>query len=76
MTWTYKLTDSENLTVYDHTGSQITVVQNDGSGIRLPGDVEEVMAEEVLSRDVDSLSKWQKATIIDLAGTDIEEREG
>jgi len=46
MTWTYKLTDSSNLSVYDHTGSHITVVQNDGSGIRLPDDVVDVMRDE------------------------------
>jgi len=76
MTWTYKITDAGNLSVYDHSGTHVTVVQNDGSGIRVPDDVQECMMEELLTRGVSSLSDWQKATLVDLAGSDIEEREG
>jgi hypothetical protein len=76
MTWTYKLTDSSNLSVYDHTGSHITVVQNDGSGIRLPDDVVDVMRDEAeTARDNNNTERWRDIHIR-LATNDIEEREG
>jgi len=76
MTWTYKIIENSNLSVYDHDDTHVAVIQNDGSGVRIPDDVQECMMEELLTRGVSSLSDWQKATLVDLAGSDIEEREG
>jgi len=77
MTWTWTLTEASELEVYDHNGNHVTtVVTNDDSGYRIPDDIEECMMEVILSQGVGTLSKWQKATLVDLAGTDIEEREG
>jgi len=75
MTWTYKLTDSSNLSVYDHTGTHVTVVTNDGSGIRLPDDVVAVMREEAeAARANNNTERWRNIHIR-LATNDIEERE-
>jgi len=75
MSWTYRLTDNANLSVYDHTGEHITVVQNDGSGIRLPDDVVSVMrAEAEDARANGNTERWRDIHIR-LATNDIEERE-
>lgn len=49
MTWTYKITDAGNCSVYDHNGEHMTTVMNDGSGIELPNDVLDVMHSELLA---------------------------
>jgi len=75
MTWTYKLTDAGNCSVYDHTDTHVTVVQNDGSGIRIPDDVVDVMRQEAeAARDNGNTERWRDIHIR-LATTDIEERE-
>jgi len=76
MTWTYKITDSSNLSVYDHTGTHVAVVQNDGSGIRLPDDVQEVMRSEAEDARADGNTERWRDIHIRLATDDIEEREG
>jgi len=76
MTWTYKITDAANLSVYDHTDTHVTVVQNDGSGIRLPDAVLDVMREEAeAARANNNTERWRDIHIR-LATNDIEEREG
>jgi len=76
MTWTYKITEASNLSVYDHDGNHITVVENDGSGIRLLDDVLAVMREEAeAARANNNTERWRDIHIR-LATNDIEEREG
>jgi len=76
MTWTYKITDAGNLSVYDHNDTHVTVVQNDGSGTRLPDDVIDVMREEAeTARANNNTERWRDIHIR-LATNDIEEREG
>jgi len=76
MTWTYKLTDADNCSVYDHTDTHVAVIQNDGSGIRLPDDVVDVMRDEAeAARDNNNTERWRDIHIR-LATNDIEEREG
>jgi len=75
MTWTYKITDSSNLSVYDHNDTHVTVVQNNGSGIRLPDDVQNVMRQEAEdARDSGNTERWRDIHIR-LATNDIKERE-
>jgi len=76
MTWTYKITDSSNLSVYDHTGAHVTVIQNDGSGIRLPDDVVDVMRSEAEDARANNNTERWRDIHIRLATNDIEEREG
>lgn len=48
MTWYYDIAaDSSEMDVYDHTGTLVKTIQNDGSGFRFPDDVLAVMREEV-----------------------------
>jgi len=49
MTWTYKRTENDNLSVYDHTDTYITTVTNDGNGMSVPGDVLDVMMQEAVT---------------------------
>jgi len=75
MTWTYKITDAGNLSVYDHTGAHVTVVQNDGSGVRIPDDVEEVMVKDAQgARMAGNMMRWREIHIR-LAAGQIKERE-
>jgi len=76
MTWTYKLTDSSDLEVYDHNDSLVSTVTNDGSGIRLPGDVQDVMREEAATARANNNTERWRDIHIRLATKDIEEREG
>jgi len=47
MTWTYSIpADNSEIVVYDHTGTEAATVPNDGSGITVPDDVLDVMAQE------------------------------
>lgn len=74
MTWTYKVTDAGNLSVYDHNDDHVTTVMNDGSGFDLPGDVLRVMGDELDARGWDySLAYVQQATK-DALIEDLEER--
>jgi len=75
MTWTYELTEAGDCTVHDHTGAQVTTISNDGSGIRLPGDVEQVMLQDAQgARRAGDMQRWREIHIR-LAAGQIEERE-
>lgn len=76
MTWTYSITDSADMEVYDHGGSLISTVKNDGEGIRLPTDVEEIMMQDAQgARMAGDMIRWREVHIR-LATGDIERREG
>jgi len=61
--------------VYDHNGNLISTVTNDGSGIRLPDDVEEVMVKDAQgARLAGDMIRWREIHIRLEAG-DIEERK-
>lgn len=48
MTWYYDIsTDRSSMDVYDHTGSLITTIANDGTGFSIPNDVLDVMYDEL-----------------------------
>jgi len=75
MTWTYKLTDSSDLEVYDHNDTLISTVENDGSGVRIPDDVEEVMVKDAQgARMAGDMMRWREIHIR-LAAGQVEERE-
>jgi len=75
MTWTYKLTDASNLSVYDHNDDHISTVENDGSGIRLPDDIEQVMVQDARgARMAGDMMRWREVHIR-LAAGQIEERK-
>jgi len=74
MTWTYKLTDAGNLSVYDHKQNHVAVVEDDGSGITLPDDVCDVMLSEAdIALDNGNVDRWREVCIR-IAAEDIEER--
>jgi len=75
MTWTYKLTQAGNLSVYDHNGDHVTTVINDGSGITLPTDVLQVMRDEAeAARAAGDTARWRDIHIR-MAARDIEEAD-
>jgi len=76
MTWTYKLTDAGNLSVYDHADVHVTTVMNDGNGVQVPDDVQEVMRSEAEDARADNNTERWRDIHIRLATNDIEEREG
>jgi len=47
MTWYYTITEGgTDMDVYDHTGSRVTTLTNDGTGFQIPDDILDVMLEE------------------------------
>lgn len=74
MTWTYKLTESGNLSVYDHADSHVTTLMNDSTGFRLPDDVLDVMGEELDAAGWDLTDSWVQQTVKDALIEDIEQR--
>lgn len=48
MTWTYSIaSDGSSMSVYDHTGTKVGSITNDGTGFDIPGDIHDVMADEI-----------------------------
>lgn len=74
MTWTYKLTDAGNLSVYDHTGSHVTTVMNDGSGVSVPDDVLSVIGDELDARGWDVSTPYVQETMKTALVEDIAEQ--
>jgi len=46
MTWYYQIQDDNSrMDIYDHTGTNVQTLQNDGSGFSVPEDVHAVMRD-------------------------------
>jgi len=58
--------------IYDHTGTLITTLQNDGSGFQPERDVLQVMESEIRSAGLDILSGRQKTIMLDAMFLNIE----
>lgn len=67
MTWTHTINDSGELEVYDHAGSLVTTIPNDGTGFRLPSDILDVMHDECAARGWDLSDPWVAQTLKDAA---------
>lgn len=74
MTWTYKVTEAGNLSVYDHEGNHVTTRMNDGGGISLPGDVLEIIGDELDARGWDVTDRYVQETMKTALVEDIESR--
>lgn len=74
MTWTYKLTDAGNLSVYDHNGDHVTTRMNDGSGFNLPDRLLEEIGAELDARGWDLTDPWVQEAMKTALVEDFEER--
>jgi len=76
MTWHYTtVNDGSEMVIYDHTGTEVTRLQNDGSGFLLPDDVTDVMRDEARKARTDNdTSRWRDIHIR-LADNDIARKE-
>lgn len=76
MTWTYVIdSDASHLTIYDHTGSKVKTIENDGSGFKIPTDVTDTMREEAnKARNNNEMERWRDIHIR-LADNDIAPKE-
>jgi hypothetical protein len=75
MTWTYNFTDTGDLKVWDHDGNHVGNVENDGSGIQLPDDVQNLMAKDANgARMAGDMVRWREIHIR-LAGDDLQESD-
>lgn len=74
MTWTYKITDKQNLSIYDHNGDHVTTVMNDGTGVVVPEDVLEAMGAELDARGWDLTDPYVQQTMKDALIEDISEQ--
>lgn len=48
MTWNYQISDDgTSMDVYDHVGTLVATLQNNGSGFDVPDDILSIMADEI-----------------------------
>jgi len=76
MTWHYQIAeDGSVMEIYDHSGSLIQSIQNDGSGFTIPDDVTTVMRDEAeRARSKNNTERWRDIHIR-LADNDIAPKE-
>lgn len=74
MTWYYDISqDRSSMDVYDHTGSLVETVQNDGGGFKPKPDVLAVMEADVRGSGFDSLTRRQKIIMLEAIFENIEQ---
>lgn len=61
MTWHYDIAgDNSSMDIYDHTGTLVATLSNDGSGFGIPDDVLDVMVDEAqTARTNANIDRWR-----------------
>ncbi len=75
MTWYYDIAaDGSSMDVYDHAGTLIETLTNDGSGFTIPDDILEVMRSDHDAEGLSGLGSGRQAKILSHVITqDVEE---
>jgi hypothetical protein len=61
MTWKYHIADDgSKMDIYDHTGTIVKTIQNDGDGFLIPTDVTDLMRQEASkARKNGNTERWR-----------------